>query len=220
MLASQVINLAKSTELKQLAIASDVDAVLGFLNLGVLDLPKRFPLMTAYALLTIQDAKVSYALDGTDLDVGIPTIENFLVVTDCYTPSIVSADYPPCEIVINDENNKFGIMTPTYNSIKINDGLMDPDEGYGQDTELTITYRRGIAFITQTSDTFELPSALLEALLHYIGYRGHATVSGDVKQENNTHYVRFTASCDKAEELGLVVPDDLENYKFDNTVFP
>jgi hypothetical protein len=43
---------------------------------------------------------------------------------------------------------------------------------------------------------------MAEALLHYVGYRAHGSYDADIKTENNTHYMRFEASCKKLKDLG------------------
>ena len=54
-----------------------------------------------------------------------------------------------------------------------------------------------------------IPATLLEALLHYIGYRAHGSLDGNIQSENNTHYMRFEASCNRAKTLGVVTIDDM-----------
>jgi hypothetical protein len=46
---------------------------------------------------------------------------------------------------------------------------------------------------------------MLEALLHYIGYRAHGSINGNVNQENNTHYMRFDKSCNLLAREGYAV---------------
>ena len=63
-----------------------------------------------------------------------------------------------------------------------------------------------LVYIDETSLTqkIPIPPQLIEPLLHYIGYRAHGSMDGNIKAENNTHYMRFVASCDRIEQLGLV----------------
>ena len=205
MLANKVIALAKQSELRQLAVKDDDAAILGFINLGMLELYKRFDLKTEEAIITLQDGKSIYTLDGTDTDVSMGNnSENFLIVSACY-------DEQGDLVLINDENDPLGIMTPSYNTVEV--------PNVAQDEKLSIIYRTATDFIETTTDTLLLPPQLLEALLHYIGYRGHATISSDVKDENNTHFIRFDSSCERVRALGLILADDLENEKFYNRGF-
>ena len=55
MTVRQVIELAKASELNGLSIANKDDVVLGFLNMGVLELYKRFTLKVEEYLITLED---------------------------------------------------------------------------------------------------------------------------------------------------------------------
>lgn len=200
MLASKVIDLAKNTELRQLGVKDNVEAVLGFVNLGMLELYKRFPLKTDEAIVTLRDGKTTYLLDGTDVDVSISSVENFLLVSECY-------DEQGELVLINDESDPLGIMTPSYNTIEV------PNVAEGE--KLSLIYRCAPNFATAVTNNLILPPQLLEALLHYIGYRGNATISSDTKAENNAHYIRFEQSCNRVIEQGLILPDDLEALNFE-----
>jgi hypothetical protein len=200
MLVNQIIDLAASSELRQLAVRTDADAVIGFINLGMLELHKRFTLKSEEAIITLQDGKTLYTLDGIDPDVDITNAENFLIAIECYDES--------GEVVpVNDDNEPLGIMTPSYNTIEV------PNVTEGE--RLSIIYRSSVPFATSTVDNIVLPPQLLESLLHYIGYRGNSTVSADSKAENNTHYTRFEQSCKRVLDSGLIVADDMQSYKFD-----
>jgi hypothetical protein len=204
MLASKVIDLAKSTELRQLGVKDDVTAVLGFVNLGMLELYKRFPLKQEEAIITLQDGKTTYTLDGTDSDVAMTTSQNFLLVSECY-------DEQGDTVSINDESDPLGIMTPSYNTVEV--------PNVAQDEKLSVIYRVSPDFATAVSNNLALPPQLLEALLHYIGYRGNSTISSDTKAENNAHYIRFEQSCNRVIEHGLILPDDLESFTFETRGF-
>lgn len=206
MLVSEVISLAKNSELRQLAVKDNEEAVLGFLNLGVLELHKRFPLRTEEAILTLRNGKPLYRLDGTDdaVSMYVDSVKNLLVIYKCY-------DEQGDEVPINDENDPLGIMTPSYNVIQvpsINDGEI-----------LSALYQVAPDFYTSVDDVIALPPQLIEALLHYIGYRGHSTISADIKAQNNTHYIRFDQSCERVLDNGLILPDDMESNNFDQRGF-
>ncbi len=205
MLVNKVIALAKASELRQLAVRNDDIAILGFINLGMLELYKRFPLKTEEAIITLQAEKTTYTLDGIDSDVSMEAnVENFLLVSECY-------DEQGDVVAVNDENDALGILTPSYNTVQV--------PNVAQDEKLSIIYRTSVDFAINTTDNLLLPPQLLEALLHYIGYRGNASITADVKEENNTYYMRFDASCNRVEKQGLILPDDLESYTFYNRGF-
>ena len=60
-------------------------------------------------------------------------------------------------------------------------------------------------------DELDIPEQYIEPLLHYMGYRAHGSMDGNIQTESNTHYMRFEASCNKLKELGVgIAPDDVE----------
>jgi len=80
-------------------------------------------------------------------------------------------------------------------------------------TNSKIVYDEAIRIVEPAVEAVDpilpLPSSLLEALLHYIGYRGHGAVDGNVDAENNTHLIRFNAECENVKKLGAVTADDM-----------
>lgn len=204
MLVSDVISLAKSSELNQLAVKEDNAAILGFINLGMLELYKRFPLKQEEAIVTMRDGKSDYYLNGTDPDVEMNTFENFLLVSECW-------DESGKLLTLNDENDPLAIMTPSYNSIEV------PNVANGE--KLSVIYRTSVDFATALNDDLLLPPQLLEALLYYIGFKGHSAITVDMKGESNSHYIRFEQSCNRVIQQGLIMPDDLESYMFENRGF-
>ena len=204
MLVSQIIDLAASSELRNLAVRTDTDAVIGFINLGMLELHKRFTLRSEEAIITMRDGKALYSLDGTDSDVTITNPADFIVIVAC-------SDEVGDVLTINDESNSLGIMTPSYNTVEI----INVTDG----ARLSVIYRSSVAFITSKTDNVVLPPQLLESLLNYIGYRGNSTITADARAENNTHYMRFEHSCQRVLDNGLINEDDMKSYKFEEKGF-
>jgi hypothetical protein len=204
MLVSQIIDLAASSELRNLAVRTDTAAVIGFINLGMLELHKRFTLRSEEAIITMRDGKSLYSLDGTDPDVVITNPADFIVIVEC-------SDEVGDVLSINDESNALGIMTPSYNTVEI----INVTDG----ARLSVIYRSSVAFITSRTDNVVLPPQLLESLLNYIGYRGNSTITADARAENNTHYMRFEHSCQRVLDNGLISEDDMKSYKFEEKGF-
>jgi len=204
MTAQDVINLAVSAELKQLSVKEDTDVVLGFINLGILELYKRFPLEEAEAIVWLTDGKATYKLDGTDPDVDMNTDKELLLISRVYSEDSKT-------IELNDEDNLVGVYTPTYNTIEVPFII--------QDEYLSVIYRVTPKFLTSINDTVPIPPQLLEALLNYIGYRGHGSVSGELKAENQSHYLRFENSCNRAIMEGLIQAEKIPSKKFEQRGF-
>ena len=198
MTIQQVIDLAKNGELKNLAVKDDTEAVIGFINLGLIELYKRFTLVTKEQVIELLDSQEIYSLP-----------------TDCL--SIVAAygevDENSGKVVdvlpINVEDNPLSINTINWKEVQI------PVHIAGSYISLIYVAAPAYLTIADVDSTLELPVQLLEALLHYIGYRAHGSVNGSIQAENNTHYQRFELSCNRVVELGMLTSDDLDmNVKF------
>jgi len=196
MLISQLIELAKGGELSNLSEESFEDTrVMGYINLGLIELYKRFELKSAEALITMDENRTLYTLDSTDTNVQIDTSAmDIMAITEAWEES-------GKQLTVNVENDEYGIMTPTYNQVQI----PNPAEG----EVLSVIYTAGPTWVSSLTDQLQIPISLLEALLHYIGYRAHGSLDGNIQAENNTHYQRFEASVKRAKLLGVVTADSI-----------
>lgn len=208
---STIIRQAKSGELNNLAVKSDEAVIVDYINLAMIALYARFPLKVEEAMLNLQTAKTLYKLDGTDVDVevnGGPIVEDdVLAVLDAFDER--------GRIGVNDEADDLSIFTVNYNTIQVPIAV----EG----SYISVMYQAApeeVEYVdsgdgTATDVDVMLPKQLLEPLLHYIGYRAHGAVEGNVQAENNTHLMRFEAACKKAETMGMTPAD---SYNRSNTV--
>ena len=194
-----VMEYAKYGELSQLAVGEQLDSddsarvidaekkVLSYINLGLVELYKRFNLKTDETTVTMVEGQTLYTISAS----------NFNSVYELYDE--LGAKYP-----LNDESNDNSIMTPSYNTLQI----VNPSAG----SVIYVIYNASPDRLVWAEDlsTIIVPiaPAMLEALLHYIGYRAHSAMHGEINAENNTHYMRFESSCARMLELGVVPTDD------------
>ena len=197
MLISQVIEQARTGELSNLSQKGfDTNKVMSYINIGLIELYKRFNLRTEEAIITMRATKTIYKIDGTDSDVDMIDGIDVLSIMDVY-------DEGGAELSINVDNDDYSVLTPSFNTVQV---------PYPADGErISLIYSAGPTNVATETQILELPVSLLEALLHYIGYRAHGAIDGNVQAENNTHYQRFEASCKRATLLGVVTPDDVVN---------
>ena len=198
MTVQNIISLAQVGELRQLAVKDDTEAIIGFINLGLLELYKRFNIRIDEAIITLQDTKTIYALDGTDVDVDMPD-DNFMLVVGATgeAESGIWEDLP-----INDSGNAYSVNTVDFNKVQI------PIATAGSLVSIAYLAKPNPVYSDNLADEIDLPEQLIEPLLNYIGYRGHGSIDGNIQTESNTHYMRFEASCNKARELGVAVTAD------------
>lgn len=202
---SRIISQAQSGELQNIAVKSDIGKIVQYINAGLIALYGRFLIQTEEAIITMRAGKTLYKLDGTDPDVtvaGQPVPEDQVMV-------VLSAYDESGELPINDETQDASIYTPTFDTIQI----PYPEDG----NYVSAVYRCNPEWVEYEEDVTDtravnvkLPTVLLEPLLHYIGYRAHGAIDGNIQAENSTHYTRFKQACMEVEALGLLPTDSLD----------
>ena len=203
MTVNEVISLANGGELKGLAVKGDQETIVGYINLGLIELYKRFPISTKEFVIALNDGTEIYTMP-----------DDFMYVVAAYGEVEEGSDDIVSILAINEEDNPLSINTVSWNQVQI----PVPLEG----SYISLIYVASPTILTVNELTAVVPIApqMLEALLHYIGYRGHSSVNGEIQAENSTHYTRFDASCARIETLGLVTSDDLNmNSKFSSRGF-
>lgn len=216
MTVADVIDDAKYGELSQLGVVKKLDnaatkadgekQILSYINLGLIELYKRFNLRTEETVITMVEGQSLYTLDLANVYHDPDNLGGYLDALPGELNMVLGAfneignPYP-----LNDETDPLSVNTPMYNVIQI----PNPVAGEG----VFIIYRAAPDRLVWQEDVslinVPISPALLEALLHYIGYRGHGSVDGSIQAENNTHYMRFDASCKRVTALGLVTMDAL-----------
>lgn len=194
MTIQDVIDLAVKGELKKLAVKDDVDSIVSFINLGLIELYKRFPLDTEEVVIALGQATVP-----TD---AYQMVSNTIYEMPSDLMYIIGAyEEDGSEISINKEDDPFSIMTISWNKIQVPVATVGANIG--------VVYVKTPTFLSSAdvAEELPLPVQLVEALLHYIGYRGHGSIDGNIQAENNTHYQRFEASINRAKMLGVVTQD-------------
>jgi hypothetical protein len=194
MTVGDILDDAKYGELQQLSVKDNDKLIISYINLALLELYKRFHLRTDEQLVTLSAAQTIYTLDPAPI-----------TILGVY-------DEKGNEYSINDENDALSVFTVSYNKLQIPnpvDGAVVYVIYEAEPDVLTYAGTGNVADTSTRNQPVPIPASLREALLHYIGYRGHGSVNGAINAENNTHYMRFEASCAKADELNLVTRDDL-----------
>jgi len=205
---SFIVDQARNGGLRSLSTKDKTDEVItGYINLALIAVYSRFQLRTEEAIITLQTdpARTVYTLDSTDTAVKV----NGLPMPDNDIMSIIDAfDEDGNHVAVNDEKDPYSVYTISYNQLQV--PLLNDN------TYLSIIYRKNpdLVIFTQTAEVtdekdVDIPLQLLEPMLHYIGYRAHGAVDGAINAENNTHYMRFEKSCDRAKELGIMTADDV-----------
>ena len=188
----QVIDLAKSSELTGLPVASKDETVLGFINLGVLELYKRFTLKVEEWLVALEDDKSYYTAP-----------EDFMWIIAAYgevgSDSIEQVNILP----VNEEDNPLSINTVGWNKIQV---PLSVTGAYISVIYAATPKHYGAADI---SNTIDIPPQMMEALLAYIGWRANSTIDTGVQTEDSVWYRRFEDSCSRVEIKGFTNANDM-----------
>jgi hypothetical protein len=197
MRVDDLVQMAQNSELRTLAVAQDEKIVIGYINLGLVELYKRFPIETKEVLITLEGDSEIYILP-----------EDCMYLIAAYGEIPEYSSMLVNELPINEESNPLSINTVAWNKIQV------PASIEGQ--VISLIYAASPELIRYDEETgahnyqdIPLPASLIEALLHYVGYRAHAAVDGNIQAENSTHYTRFEASCNRVESLGTFTRDEL-----------
>lgn len=191
MIAQEFINIVKYSELANLAVKDNVNAILAFLNLGMIELYTRFPIKVEEYIIELQENTTIYEMP-----------DNFMYALSAYgevpknTPELV---HP---IAINEEDDPYSIFFPDWNTVQI------PAVADGSYVSIIYVAKPTTVTSENLTEELELPDTLIDALASYIGYRAHLGVSGNAQAENNSHWLRFERNCVKAGELGVAFPID------------
>lgn len=189
MTLQDIVDLAKHSEAAGTAIKDNTDVILLFLNAGMTELYKRFPLNTEELIVSLVEGTTEYAL---------PT--DYMYYMSAFEEVAINGTMGIAEISINDESDDKSIFFPNHKIVQI--------PGSENGAFISIIYVTKPTSYTNTNlgDDIDLPETLINCLLHYIGYKAHLGISGNGQSETNAHFVRFERSCDKARELGVAHP--------------
>ena len=189
MTVQEIIDYARNGELRQLSIAEISSdplvqaqrdaAIITYINLGLIELYKRFSLSVKAEIVRTTPAVNMYYLRNLD-------IFRIINIYDASGKPLIEPQ------TLEDEEYDVKPITPTVYLFR------EPI-----DEEVAFVYIASPERVTKVTDEVVLLDIMLESLLHYIGYRAHGAMNGNVDGENNTHYLRFEKSCDELKLLGF-----------------
>lgn len=192
MTVRQVIDLAKASELNGLSTANKDDVVLGFLNMGVLELYKRFTLKVEEYLITLEDNVSIYKMP-----------DDFMWLVAAYGEVDVRSPMLVNVLPVNEEDNPLSINTVSWNKVQV------PVSSYGSYISLIYVASPDMYSILDLDETIDLPAQMIEPLLSYIGYRANASIDTGVQTEDSAWYIRFENSCTRVRTEGMMNNNDM-----------
>ncbi len=207
MTMQQAIDMLASSEIQKLKVKDETATLLNYLNMGILKIHERFDLIQREVLITMEEGRNTYLLDGTDPAVSFDTVDAMLMVLRA------AYDYQGDEIHINDETKKSSITTPSMNEVEIPDSMLTEGQ------TVSLIFRCAPSFITDVTKGVPLLPQYFEPLFLYVAYKAHGAIKNGMQDESNTHYLRFDRSCKEIQENGLYQEDSLNSTKFEQRGF-
>lgn len=192
MTVGQVIELAKVSEMNGLVLAENTTAVLGFLNLGMLELYKRFSLRVEEHIITLQDGVDIYTM---------PT--DYMWVIAAYGEVDIRSTETVNELPINEEDNPISVNTVGWNKVQV------PVSVSGAYISIIYVAKPDEYELGDLAVEINLPPQMIEALLAYIGYRANSTIDSGIQSEDNAWYIRFDSSCNRIRQESMINSDDM-----------
>jgi hypothetical protein len=178
---------------------------------------------------TLQQANIAILISylneaNLELHKHFGLIQKELVLTDVTNNSLhsvpvdflyaISAEFNDgTEVAINNERTNF-VDKVDYNvsllfpaPFKI---LVKGTDNLKRD-DISVVYVSTPPVLTLTTEFVDLPQVYNEALYNYVAYKAHASIKGDMKEENNTYYLRYQASLKNIRLLGMTNSDNLDS---------
>ena len=192
MTVKQVIDLAKASELTGLPVASKDETVLGFINLGVLELYKRFTLSVEEWIIALEDGQSYYTAP-----------EDFMWIIAAYGEVGMDSVQEVNVLPVNEEDNPLSINTVGWNKVQV------PLSVTGAYVSIIYAATPEVYSITDMDKTVNIPPQMIEALLAYIGWRANSTIDTGIQTEDTVWYNRFESSCSRLEVKGFINANDM-----------
>ena len=175
-----------------------------YVNLANLAVHKRFNLL-----------KKNFELDNPTDGEEYTLPSTFLAPIHAY----YTADSDP--VTIRDSYVNLVSSVDTAVSILIPEPFKAVIKGTDSETrsQIILQYAAAPTKVTLAGHNLEISEVYTEPLLNYAAYRAHGAISGDMKDENNTHYLRYEASCKQIVTSGLSNNEIEYNSKLEDNGF-
>ena len=187
-----MIVLAKASELTGLPAASKDETVLGFINLGVLELYKRFTLSVEEWIIALEDGQSYYTAP-----------EDFMWIIAAYGEVGMDSVQEVNVLPVNEEDNPLSINTVGWNKVQV------PLSVTGAYVSIIYAATPEVYSVTDMDNTVNIPPQMIEALLAYIGWRANSTIDTGIQTEDTVWYNRFESSCSRLEVKGFINANDV-----------
>jgi hypothetical protein len=222
MLVSEFKEYLAYGELSQLNVGDLLDTsehyprMISSINLGLMELYKRFPVNLKEVNIQLYDEITEYVLHSSHVITNMPVNgdpKDYYILDDFNNDLIrIESVFDDLgeEIAINDETAEYSIFTIAHNIIK----YAYPED----DSTLLIQYRASAVKLDSDADDdsdIDIPPQFTEALVNYVAYRMFAAINMNSAEAVN-YYAKFEAACALLNNYGLWHKDAKTNDKLTN----
>ena len=181
MKVSQFLSFVRDSELSNLSSNSFTDdRLISFMNLGIIELSKRFRLATKVETIQTSMYTHIYTLRHSD-------VINILDIIDSTGKSLIpqrTSDSESYDYKLMSNNSfllkrKFDyVESITHTPVKGGE-LEDIQEVQAPDLSLVVVYSAIADLVTDKEDDLPIPELFIEALMSYVGYKSYRTLGAN-----------------------------------------
>ena len=198
---SEIVHIAKITELKQIVVGEDEDQVIGLLNLALIEVYGRLNLIQEEQIIPVHSGQTRYLLQ-----------DNSLRLISVFTQD---GD----ELPVNDPNDNRSIYNPTPFELHVTEPHMRGGDESPYDkplTRMSVLMSTTPPYVTKANiDILDLvvPTWALESILSYMAYRAFLSMNGDQQSEAGSQAARYEKSIKDIYNRGFLNQGVLTNLK-------
>lgn len=197
MKVSQFLSFVRDSELSNLSSNSFTDdRLISFMNLGIIELSKRFRLATKVETIQTSMYTHIYTLRHSD-------VINILDIIDSTGKSLIpqrTSDSENYDYKLMSNNSfllkrKYDyIETVTHTKVKGGE-LEDLQEVQAPDLSLVVVYSAIADLVTDKEDALPIPELFIEALMSYVGYKAYRTLGANGQNDSSEKWKVFEYCC-------------------------
>lgn len=198
MKVSQFLSFVRDSELSNLSSNSFTDdRLISFMNLGIIELSKRFRLATKVE--TIQTSMYTYIYTLRNSDVI-----NILDIIDSTGKSLIPqklSDSENYDYKLMSSNSfllkrKFDYVDSiTYTTNRGGDKIENLQDVPAPDHSLVVVYSAIADLVTDEEDDLPIPELFIEALMSYVGYKSYRTLGANGQNDSSEKWKVFEYCC-------------------------
>ena len=197
MKVSQFLSFVRDSELSNLSSNSFTDdRLISFMNLGIIELSKRFRLATKVETIQTSMYTHIYTLRHSD-------VINILDIIDSKGKSLIpqrTSDSENYDYKLMSNNSfllkrKFDyVESITHTKVKGGE-LEDLQEVQAPDLSLVVVYSAIADLITDKEDDLPIPELFIETLMSYVGYKSYRTLGVNGQNDSSEKWKVFEYCC-------------------------